>query len=125
MAEIRRHSPPFGRAGRFRPDWRPALPGMPALLGMAALLLAAPAMAAEDPDFGAAVAQNIRAQTVNPDPDHRRTLREGGVGLRSVLATRRYLEDRIKPLPPHMDHTAGSGGGAPAAGDGQASGQGR
>ena len=91
---------------------------------LAAVLLAAP-VAAQDPGFGSAVEHNIRAQTVNPNPEYRQELREGGVGLRSVTATRRYLLDRIRPLPgSDMDSAVGRQGGVTTAGEAPVAGQG-
>lgn len=72
-----------------------------------------------DRDFGCTVRQNIEVQTVNLDPRYEGTLMEGGVGLRSAAAVRRYMTDKIRPLPgAGMTSAVGQQGGATSTGSG-------
>ena len=80
------------------------------------VLTASPA-AASDKDFGCTVRQNIEVQTVNLDPRYEGTLMEGGVGIRSAAAVRRYMTDKIRPLPgANMSSSVGQQGGASSDG---------
>lgn len=71
---------------------------LPLSAWMLSLAFAGPAQA-EDREFGATVRHNIAAQTVDPDPQYDENITPGSIGLRSVTATRRYMLDRIRPLP--------------------------
>ena len=72
---------------------------------------------ANDKDFGCTVVQNIQTQTVNMDPRYEGTLMEGGVGIRSAAAVRRYMTDKIRPLPgANMSSSVGQQGGASSDG---------
>ncbi len=83
---------------------------------------------AQDPDFGCTVRQNIEVQTVNMDPQYEGTLMEGGVGLRSVAAVRRYMTDKVRPLvSASLASSVGQQGGAGAGAGGgvEVTGQGK
>lgn len=74
---------------------------------------------ANDKDFGCTVRQNIEVQTVNLDPRYEGTLMEGGVGIRSAAAVRRYMTDKIRPLPgASMSSAVGQQGGAASSSGG-------
>lgn len=76
--------------------------------------------------FGDSVRHNIEAQTVHPNPQYEGTLTEGGVGLRSVTATRRYMTDNIRPLPSSsMDSAVGQQGGTSTGSGPRMEGQGK
>ena len=81
---------------------------------------------ANDKDFGCTVRQNIEVQTVNMDPRYEGTLMEGGVGIRSAAAVRRYMTDKIRPLTgASMDSAVGQQGGAGGESGGPVTGQGK
>lgn len=72
--------------------------------------LAPAAAAGSNPDFGAAVRQNVLVQTADPDPRYRGTLIEGGVGATNVSAVRRYITGTVRP--PQRPDGRGAVGGA-------------
>ncbi|MCG2840572.1 hypothetical protein L6Q21_06215 [Sandaracinobacter sp. RS1-74] len=81
---------------------------------------------AEDKDFGCTVRRNIEVQTVNLDPRYEGTLMEGGVGVRSAAAIRRYMTDKVRPLPgASMDSAVGQQGGAGNTSGGDVTGAGK
>lgn len=72
---------------------------------------------ATDAGLGNAVRQNIAAQVIDPDPQHRGTPMEAGSGDRAALAMRRYRQGRVlEPKP--------TGGAQPFQVGGQGSGAG-
>lgn len=105
---------------------RIALPLIATSCALYALGTGATARAA-DPGFGCTVRQNIEVQTVNMDPRYEGTLIEGGVGLRSVAAVRRYMTDKVRPLASsNLSSMVGQQGGAGAGATAEAmTGQGK
>lgn len=83
-------------------------------------------VSAADKDFGCTVRQNIETQTVNMDPRYEGTLMEGGLGIRSAAAVRRYMTDKIRPLAgAGMGSDVGRQGGAMADNGMAVTGQGK
>lgn len=81
---------------------------------------------ANDKDFGCTVRQNIEVQTVNMDPRYEGTLMEGGVGIRSASAVRRYMTDKVRPLVGFNSSSGvGQQGGATSTSGGEVTGQGK
>lgn len=85
-------------------------------------LLASPAVAVEDKEFGCTVKHNIEVQTIDMDPKYAGTLMEGGVGQRSTAAVRRYQTDKVRPLQrtdgrSQVGGQGGGGGGASSGGN--------
>lgn len=90
------------------------------------LLLSAIAAQAADAGFGDTLRHNMQVQLVNPDPHYDGRLLEGGIGKRSVMATRRYMTDKVRPLvAAGMDSQVGSQGGASQSGGGSTEGSGK
>lgn len=90
------------------------------------LLLSAMAANAQDAGFGDSIRHNVQVQLAAPTPPPAGTLMEGGVGKRSVMATRRYMTDRIRPLvSAGMDSQVGRQGGASQSSGGSTEGSGR
>lgn len=104
---------------------RVAFPLVAVPLAIYSAALSTPA-AASDEEFGCTVRQNIEVQTVNLDPRYEGTLMEGGVGLRSAAAIRRYMTDKVRPLPgSSLSSSVGQQGGATSTNDPSLSGQGK
>lgn len=104
---------------------RVAVPLIAVPLAIYATVLSSPA-SASDKDFGCTVRQNIEVQTVNLDPKYEGTLMEGGVGIRSAAAVRRYMTDKIRPLPSaNSDSAVGQQGGVTNQSSGEVTGQGK
>lgn len=104
---------------------RVAVPLIAVPLAIYVAALSSPA-SANDRDFGCTVRQNIEVQTVNMDPRYEGTLMEGGVGIRSAAAVRRYMTDKIRPLPgANMASAVGQQGGASTDGTTAITGQGK
>lgn len=104
---------------------RVAVPLIAVPLAIYAVALSAPA-SANDKDFGCTVRQNIEVQTVNMDPRYEGTLMEGGVGIRSAAAVRRYMTDKVRPLIGFNSASAvGRQGGAESVAGGEVTGQGK
>ncbi len=104
---------------------RIAVPLVAVPLTFYAAATTSPAMA-NDKDFGCTVRQNIEVQTVNMDPRYEGTLMEGGVGIRSAAAVRRYMTDKIRPLiGADMGSSVGQQGGAMSDGGTEITGQGK
>lgn len=96
-------------------------------MGIGRLIILAAALGtagcATDTGLGNAVRQNMAAQVIDPDPQHRGTPMEAGSGDRAALAMWRYRKGRVldpKPSgaarPFEVGQTGAGAGGAPAAG---------
>jgi hypothetical protein len=111
---------------KFEGIARVAVPLIAVPLAIYTAALSSPA-AANDKEFGCTVRQNIEVQTVNLDPRYEGTLMEGGVGLRSAAAIRRYMTDKVRPLPgSSLSSSVGQQGGATTgSGDVALTGQGK
>lgn len=90
---------------------------------LVALMLPAAALAQSrdpgslDPNFGAAVAHNIRVQTVDMNPTYEGKLVEGGTGATSAAAARRFMTDKVKQPSRPSGATGGQGGDSSSGSD--------
>ncbi len=110
---------------KFESVVRVAVPLVVVPLAIYSAALSSPA-SANDKDFGCTVRQNIEVQTVNMDPRYEGTLMEGGIGIRSAAAVRRYLTDKVRPLPrSSLDSAVGQQGGAVTSANLAVTGQGK
>lgn len=104
---------------------RVAVPLIAVPFALYAVAFSAPA-SASDKEFGCTVRQNIEVQTVNMDPRYEGTLMEGGVGIRSAAAVRRYMTDKVRPLVGFNSSSGvGQQGNATIESGGEVTGQGK